>query len=47
MICAMNEMFNGVSCLKIVTAEEGEARGFLESFFEFDSSDMVLRIFLE
>lgn len=47
MICAMNEMFNGVSCLKIVTAEEGEARGFLESFFEFDSSDMILRIFLE
>lgn len=24
MICAMNEAFNGVSCVKIATVEEGE-----------------------
>lgn len=24
MICALNEVFNGVSCLKISTVEEGE-----------------------
>lgn len=24
MICAMNEVFNGASCIKVATVEEGE-----------------------